>query len=107
MARKFIICNGELIIGNVKFHDDLLGTERERNKTDDEKSKVIGGGFWHYNKPKNITYFWGRSQEFGRVTDEQFNSALKHPSITNTNILFSTKEYFSDVLQELEENEKL
>ncbi len=96
MAKKFIINDNELILGHVEMHEDLLGKGSDRSKT-------IGGGFWHYDRDNNTMYFYGSSMDFGSVTEEQFLAAELPLSIENAKIVFSTKNYFSEVLKELEE----
>jgi len=81
MAQKYIINDGELILGDVEFHYELLG-DRIKNKT-------IGGGRWHLDEENNIMYFYDRSCEFGRVTEEQFNKSIKPPFINEKKIVFS------------------
>lgn len=90
-TNKFVINDGDLILGHVEFHKELI-KGRDKNKT-------IGGGRWYVDT--NIIYFYGRSVDFGRVTKEEFDAAFKQPSIECNKIIFSTKEYFSDVLKEL------
>ena len=69
MAKKFVINNNELIIGDVKFHKELI---KDKNII-----KVIGGGYWDYDEDTNTMYFYGDSQEFGYVTKEEFNDSQK------------------------------
>ena len=95
MARKFIINNNDLILGNVEMHEDLLGGRKE--------NKTIGGGFWNYDVDTNTMYFYGESMQFGSVTEEQLLAANKQLSVEKANIVFSTKKYFGEVLIEQQE----
>ena len=86
MASKWIVNNNQLIIGNVKYHEDLLSPQRKRNETD-------GGGMWYLDRANKITYFWGVSQDFGGVSEETFQKAIDNslisPFISETKIYFS------------------
>jgi hypothetical protein len=86
MACKWIVNNNELIIGNVEFHFDLLGSNRKKEQT-------AGGGMWFIDRRRKITYFWGESQDFGNVTQETFqlaiNNSMISPFIEETTIYFS------------------
>lgn len=84
--RKFIINDNELIMGDVEFHKDLIGINRSSDKT-------IGGGLWHWDEEKNAVYFWGISTDFGGVTKDQFEGAVKNslisPFMDESKFLFS------------------
>ena len=97
MARKFIINDEDLILGNVEFHEDLICSGSEKKKT-------VGGGRWHFDRIKNIIYFWGKSVDFGQVTRKQFEDSFKTPSVEGATLVFSHKKDFLDVLKEIEEN---
>jgi hypothetical protein len=55
---KFIVIDGEIRIGKVSFHRDLL-------KTSDDRNLVRGGGEWSMSSKKKTLYVWGRSHQFG------------------------------------------
>ena len=97
MAHKFIINDGDLILGDVEFHEELVCKGRERNKT-------VGGGRWYFNKIANTIYFWGKSVDFGQASKEQFDDSFKQPSVERATIVFSNKENLLDVMKEIEEN---
>lgn len=97
MAKKFIINDDDLIIGNVEFHKELLCKTRERNKT-------VGGGKWNFDREKNIIYFWGKSTDFGQVTRKQFEDSFKQTSVEQASLVFSHKMNFLEVLKEIKEN---
>lgn len=98
MAQKFVINDGCLILGNVELHEELVHGR--------EYDKTVGGGRWQVDKETNTIYFYGSSIDFGKVTKEQFDTAFKQPSLSRMNIVFSEKEYMSEVLKEKSE-EKL
>jgi len=58
MAKKWIIEGRDFKLGNVDFH-------REFAK---DKSKVIGGGYWHIDRVSNILYLYSKSEDFGNVS---------------------------------------
>lgn len=97
MAKKFIINDGDLILGHVKYHENLVTGDRERDKT-------IGGGFWHHDRNTNVMWFWGTSRDFGNVTKKQFDDAIKEQIVEDSEIYFSSLEYYSDVRKEIEKN---
>lgn len=82
IAKKFVINDGDLIIGQVEMHLDLV-------KGMDYK-KTVGGGRWYFDRPNNTMYFYGESLEFGQVTKEQFDKARKQPSIERAKLIFTT-----------------
>lgn len=94
-AKKFVINDGFLILGQVEFHEDLV-----KNM---DRSKTIGGGRWHFDEDDNTIYFYGDSTDFGSVTKEQFDAAFKQPSLSRVNIVFSDKMFLSDVMKEINE----
>lgn len=64
--RKFIIEDGYIKLGDVEMHKYLAF----------DKTKVISGGFWSNQfEPERILFFWGKSADFGRVTEEQLIEA--------------------------------
>jgi hypothetical protein len=100
-VRKFIIIDNELILGCVSYHSHLIPKSfREKGEN------PIGGGRWEWNDkdyPRKI-FFFGSSFDFGRVTEQQLKDAWENslisPAIENCEIIFSEKEFFSDVLKE-------
>jgi len=96
MANKFVINENELVLGDVEFHIDLPG----------DSKKVIGGGRFYVNEALygNTVFFYSSSCDFGKVTKEQFDSALTNSSLSPAwdgyKIIFSTHESFGDVLKE-------
>jgi len=112
-VRKFIIVDNQIIMGLVEFHHDLLPKSKPKSnfmmigeiKTEPQ-SKPIGGGRWEYNNelyPGKV-FFFGKSHEFGSVTEQQLRDAWENslisPFIENCEIIFSTQKHFSQVLIE-------
>lgn len=97
MAKKFVIHNGTLILGNVELHKDLVRGV--------DKKEIAGGGFWYKDHDTNTMYFYGSSMDFGTVTREEFDKARKQLSLYQYRIVFSEKEYMKDVLIEEQKNE--
>ena len=88
MAQKFVINNHRLIIGNVLSHTELV-----RNLIDYE---TIGGGMWYRDHSTNIVYFYGRSNTYGAVTEEEFNHSQKPNWLKNFKIIFSAANDITD-----------
>lgn len=61
MARKWILNDNEIRMGNVGYHREL----KEKN------SHVHGGGFFEFVEEDTVLFF-GESQDFGQITEEQF-----------------------------------
>lgn len=66
MAKKFIINNGNLVIGNVKLHKELMK----------DHSATKGGGYWEFNREKNIVYLYSKSMDFGQAKREDIIKAI-------------------------------
>ncbi len=100
MAQKWIINDGKIICGYVKYHKDLISSNMRYNKTS-------GGGSWSFDRQKdgNTCYFYGMSEEFGQCTKEEFESALVRSKFDSmpegTKKVFSTRLHFEDVVEEL------
>lgn len=96
LHQKWIINDGDLILGRVELHEELVGSR--------EKGKTVGGGRWHYDRDNNIIYFYGASIDFGQVTEEQFNEAWKQPSVEGATIVFSLNGKLEEVIIEYEKS---
>lgn len=92
MAKKFVIAKNMLIIGNVELHFQLVPK--------DEHHQIAGGGYWYRSVEKNQIYFYGKSQDFGRISFEEFDKAIKPEWVECCNQYFSEKD---DIFQVLEE----
>jgi len=92
MAKKFVINDGMLILGDVELHRELVKCR--------DRSKTVGGGKWFYDRDINTIYFYGESIDFGSITKQQLDEAIKQPSVEDAIIIFSEKELFDDVLKE-------
>ena len=71
MAKKFIINDGNLILGDVEYHSEL-----SKNN-----SKTIGGGHWRIDHDEEILYLYGKSIEFGPVSEKEIELSNKPDSI--------------------------
>lgn len=71
---KFVIYDGEIHMGKVFFHKDLL-------PDDYEKSKVFGGGIFEIRDDTLI--FKGESHDFGKFNEEM---VLTLPIVRNRSI---------------------
>jgi hypothetical protein len=63
---KFIIEDGALIIGKVKYHKELATNE----------SNVKGGGWWILEEETKTFIFLGDSNDFGRAKIEDVQKAI-------------------------------
>jgi len=69
IKNKFVITQDKkLIIGRCIFHKEL-----------DENP--VGGGSWYYESETNRLFLWGKSQDFGRVTQQEVNKSELQGSI--------------------------
>lgn len=98
MAQKYIINDGEIIMGNVEFHFELIGKHRDRAKT-------IGGGRWQWDRQNKKVCFYGNSFDFGAVTKEQFQEAI-HKSMISP-FMEDCRFYFTNALSPESEEENL
>lgn len=67
MAKKYILVNGELRIGDVERHEDL-------KRPDDV---VTGGGLWHIDTLNRKIYLYGASTQFPVVRREDIIKAVE------------------------------
>lgn len=102
MANKWIVNDGKIYMSaNIELHSDLHG----KNRLDEKKT--IGGGHFHFDKAKNIFYFFGKSIDYGQVSKERFDAAFKN-SVGKTfrtrdaEVFFSSKEYLPEAIKEYE-----
>jgi len=99
MAKKWIINDNTLIVGDVQYHRDLLPNHKG----------TIGGGLWHYDKETNTLVLYGQSHDFGRVSKTSLINAKKDCLIRHglppdrityaneVNIVFSESETIIDL----------
>ena len=71
MAKKWIIEDGELKLGNVDFHFQLASN----------RQNVKGGGFWWYDEEKGKMFFYGISTDFGQVSQQDWDTCDKSLSL--------------------------
>ena len=70
MAKKFIIQDNTLRLGNVDMHHELKNKQSE--------SRIIGGGYWYLDKEKHTLYLYGKSIDFGKVTIEDLKEVKQN-----------------------------
>ena len=63
---KFIVEDGIIELGRVTFHKQLAS----------DPTKVIGGGFWEWDRDKNKLLLYGESHDFGRVPLASLTNAI-------------------------------
>lgn len=90
MYKKWIINNGRFIMGHVELHRDLVS----------DNTLTIGGGWWHFDKERNVLFLYYKSQDFGSVSEEAVRQAKKQRSLEGVEIFFSTKERLEDVIND-------
>ena len=95
MARKFIIQDDCLRVGNVEMHFEL---ENAKNK-----NPVIGGGYWHIDNERTTLYLYGKSIDFGKITMEDLqrvkSKRTSAPSIQKLQWRWFDSDSLSDVLE--------
>lgn len=69
---KYIIEDGNLIIGKCTFHRELV---------EKDSKKVIGGGWFDYNKDDNSFTFYGVSTDFGGAMLENVKKAVEDKKV--------------------------
>ncbi len=101
LAKKFIIQNGLLIMGEVESHFDLV----------EDHAGIVGGGRYHYYPELygDALFFYGISFDYGSVSRNQFYDALEKSPLTgiyaNSKIFFSNREWLPDAMKEQEAKE--
>jgi len=76
---KWIIENGVLIIAKANYHRDMAK----------DTTKVVGGGWWDYDKETHTFLLYGLSTDFGQVTDKQFEDCKLHRRVRNATVKFT------------------
>lgn len=79
---KFIINNGNLVLGNVEFHRELA---RDHKTTK-------GGGWYHLDKEAKKLYLYSESMDFGPCArpdvEQAINEGLLSPFLDDFEIYF-------------------
>lgn len=65
---KFIIEGDRLVLGKVEYHEDLA----------DNKYNVKGGGWFYYDREKDLFILYGKSIQFGPAKIEDIINAVKN-----------------------------
>lgn len=76
MPKKFVINDGRLVMGEVRYHNELCS---DNGKTT--------GGCWQIIE--NKLYFYGFSLEFGGVTKEDVLKATRPLGIEHLDLVFA------------------
>lgn len=96
MAKKFIVNNGNLVIGHVDFHKELVK----------DHSTTKGGGWWEYDKEKNIMYLYSESMDFGQAKREDVIQAIQNgwidPILNETKFFHSYESSLGKVFDDKE-----
>lgn len=54
------------LANNVGFHSEMHK----------DKNQIVGGGWWKWDREKNICYLYKSSEDFGQCTPEQLKGAV-------------------------------
>ncbi len=83
MARKFILNNGFIKLGNVQYHKDLAK----------DHATTKGGGMWDLDEENNILYLWGASSDYGPADPEDIKyhitTGLMSARFTGHKVMYS------------------
>lgn len=89
MANKFIINNGNFILGDVEYHRRLA----------EDHSTTKGGGWFHIDEKNKILYLYSESMDFGKASEaniiDAFENGLYAPSLEGFKVLHSTSDDLS------------
>ncbi|GAH42714.1 unnamed protein product [marine sediment metagenome] len=95
MARKFIIQDDTLRLGNVEMHKEL--------QNEQSGNRIIGGGYWYIDNERTTLYLYGKSIDFGKVTIEDLKCIkelqLSTPSIEKLEWKWFDSDLITDVLE--------
>ena len=95
MARKFIIQDDYLRVGNVEMHFEL-----ESKQSD---SPVIGGGYWYIDEDRTTIFLYGKSIDFGKVTIDDLRrvktKGMSAPSLEKLQWKWFDSDNITDVLE--------
>lgn len=96
MHKKFIVYNGNIVIGHVDFHAELGR----------DKSLIKGGGWWNHDKENDIMYLYSKSMDFGQVKREELVNAIQNglmrPSFQKTKFFHSFCESLREAINDKE-----
>lgn len=97
MYKKFIIygcphAGDHIRLGHVDFHKEL----------GPDKSLIKGGGWWYFDKEKDIMYLYSSSQDFGYVKREDLINAIENGMLSlrhkNTKFFHSFADFLDDAM---------
>lgn len=88
MAKKFVINNNRLVIGNVECHFELSK----------DNSTTIGGGYWHIDEDKKRLYLYSSSTDYGSIEPDDLDKCDIHFRWREYDIWFSSFDSLKEVL---------
>lgn len=91
MAKKWVLNNGNIILGHVDFHSQLCR----------DNANTIGGGWWFMHHDSNTIIYYGSSEDYGSVTRDQFERAYNH-NAEHHKVFFSTNQKLAAALSGFE-----
>jgi len=68
MAQKYVLNDGDLAMAHVKYHADIYKNNKDTK----------GGGYWYFEKKRNLWIFYSKSEEFGNISYDAFKDAIKN-----------------------------
>lgn len=90
MAQKWVINNGNLVLGDVRYHNELCR----------DNTLTKGGGFWYLVKEIKTIYLYGDSTQFGQATKKQLEQTNIPSSLDQYTVVFSTQQSLAKVIKE-------
>lgn len=98
MAKKFIINNGNFVLGHVEYHKELAK----------DHSTTKGGGYWNIDLDNKILYLDDESADFGPAKKEDiveaFKTGLFSPSLAGFKVMHKGpySKDFETIIQKIE-----
>lgn len=92
---KWIIQDGHLILGKVKYHTELVT----------DLAKVKGGGLWDMDIDSNVILLYGSSSDYGYASIEDVSAAVQagNCDATHREGRYNEFSYFYSTFYKLEE----
>ena len=94
MAKKFIINNDLLVIGNVGYQFQLV----------QQHATTRGGGWWHVDRETETLYLYDKSTDYGRCDFNELKKVVENGampmSYNKLRIVFSKHERLEDAMKD-------
>lgn len=94
MARKYIIQDGDMRMGDVEMHYQLTDKTNPKH--------TLGGGYWYIPDDRKVLYLYGKSIDFGDLTIEQLKeiktSGNHSRALINLEWRFSKSDYLTEAM---------